>query len=129
MKPLLPEGEEVRQGEAELSNFFDEDGATILTLQELTSRGYGDECESTGASQGCFYLPGHYIDIRGTLTEIVGLEYSVPYVTEVREVRITDDSECRFSLLDGEGNILKLLSDRILQQYSFDQDGNLLNES
>jgi hypothetical protein len=126
LKHLLPEGSELRQLETGLSEFFDEAGASILTLRELTSRGYGDEHELTGASQGCFVLPGLHIEIGGVLAEISGLEYSVPYVKEVREIRITDDSECRFALLDGEGKTLKLLSDKSLQQYSFDEAGNLI---
>jgi len=72
-----------------------------------------------------YVLKDHYIDIDGVLAEINGLEYEIPYIYHTDEIRITDDSEHRFVLRDGEGNVLKILTDKMLREYSFGEDGTL----
>jgi len=91
----------------------------------LTSHGYGEVNQDTGKSHACFWLKGHYIEINGMLAEINGLEYEIRYSYDVQEMRITDDSENRFVLLDQDGNSLNVLTDKKLKEYEFDEDGNL----
>ncbi len=79
VKALLKEGEEKLEYQMELHCFYDKNSKEILSLQELTSHGYGDINKETDKSHGCFVLPGHYIDINGILAEIHGLEYEIPY--------------------------------------------------
>lgn len=105
--------------------FYDKEGNETLSLQELTSHGYGDINEETGKSHACFILAGHYIDINGVLAEISGLEYEMPYTYHQEKIRISDDSENRLALLDSEGNTIKIITDKKLREYEFDNDGNL----
>ncbi len=63
--------------------------------------------------------------INGVLAELHGLEYEMPYSYHTQEMRISNDSENKFVLLDGEGNILKFLSDEMLREYEFDENKNL----
>ena len=75
-----------------------------------------------------YVLKDHYIDIDGVLAEINGLEYEIPYIYHTDKIRITDDSEHRFVLRDGEGKVLKILTDKMLREYSFGEDGTLKKE-
>lgn len=129
LKPILPQGNERLEYNTALSSFFDFDGNEILTMQELTSGGYGEIDGSTGCSCACFWLPSHCIKINEILTEIHGLEYRVPYGHEHREIRISDESEHKLTLLDGDDNVLKIISDAQLSKYSFSTDGTLQVES
>ena len=129
LKPLLPNGDERIEYTVELRSFFDASGNEILTLQELTFGGYGEIDESTGCSYACYWLPKHHILINKILTEIHGLEYRVPYEHEHKEIRISDDSEHRLTILDGDCNVLKIITDKQLSRYSFSSDGALQIES
>lgn len=126
VKTLLKEGEEKLECQMGLHCFYDENGNEILSLQELTSHGYGDINKETNKAHACFILPGHYIDINGVLAEVHGLEYEVPYSYHTEEIRISDDSENRLVLLDNEGNPIKIITDEKLREYKFDEDGNLI---
>jgi hypothetical protein len=111
--------------QVDLYCFCDAQGNEILSLRDLTSRGYGDINRDTNKSHGCFLLENHFIDVEGVLVEINGLEYEVPYSYDTSEIIITDDSEHPLALKNGEGKVLKILTDKKLREYSFDEDGNL----
>lgn len=125
LKALLKEGESTLQYQLRLENFFDSKGNAILTLQDLTSGSYGEIHQDTGKSHACYLLTQHYIEINGVLAEIYGLEYELPYGRTSQEIRITDDSEHRFVLLDQNGEVLKFITDEELRKYEFDENGNL----
>ena len=125
LKALLKEGEVSLQYQMKLEYFYDENWKKILSLQELTSNGYGSIHKETGNAHACFCLYDHYIDINGVLAEIHGLEYEMPYSHHTEELRITDDSEHRLVLLDKDGNVIKFLTDKMLREYEFDESGNL----
>ena len=112
-----------------LSEFFDADGNSILSLEALTTNGYGETNEDDNLSHGCYLLPGHHLNINGVLTELKGLEYHVPHDHFTRQIIITDESANRFVVKDESGQALLILSDERLQQFSFDEQGNLLKSS
>lgn len=124
-KALLKEDEEKLEYQMGLYCFYDKEGNEELSLQELTSHGYGDINEVTGKSHACFILAEHYIDLNGVLAEISGLEYEMPYTYHQEEIRISDDGDNRLVLLDSEGNPIKIITDKDLRKYEFDNDGNL----
>lgn len=125
LKALLKDGEDSLKYQIGLHCFYNEAGNEKLSLLELTSLGYGDINKDTDKANACFLLKDHYIDINGVLVEMHGLEYEIPYSYHTQEMRISDDSENRLVLIDGEGNILKFLTDKMLQEYEFDEDKNL----
>ncbi len=125
LKTLLKEGEKQLQHQINLEHFYDCNGQKILSFKELTSHGYGDINQDTEKSHASFWLKDHYIKINEVLAEIHGLEYELPYIHDTKEIRITDDSEHRFVLLDKDGHVLKFLTDEQLRKYDFDTDGNL----
>jgi len=125
LKALLKEGENSLQYQMQLENFFDSTGNVILSLQDLTSGSYGEIHQDTDNSHACFLLKEHYIEINGVMAEINGLEYELSYGRTTQEMRITDNSEHRFVLLDQNGEVLKFLTDENLREYNFDEDGNL----
>lgn len=122
---LLESSEDSVKFQVDLHCFCDAEGNEILSIRDLTARGYGDINEDTNKSHGCFLLDNHFIDIEGVLTEINGLEYEVPYSYDTSEIIISDDSEHRLALKNGEGKVLKILTDKKLREYTFDEDGNL----
>ena len=126
LKTLLRDGEDSRRFDAIVDSFFDEHGNKVLTLHDLTSQGYGDIDQEKSQAHGCFLLNNLFIKVNGTLAEIRGLEYEIPFSYYTRELRITDDSKHRFVIVDESGNVLKFLSDKLLQTFYFDKDGNLL---
>ena len=126
LKTLLRDGEESRKYNVMLDSFFDEYGNEVLTLHDLTSQGYGDVNQETNKAHGSFLLSNLFIKVDSVLAEIRGLEYEIPFSYYTREIRITDDSEHRFVITDENGNVLKFLTDKLLQTFSFDEDGNLL---
>lgn len=109
-----------------LSCFYDVFGNEILSLHELTSKGYGETNSKTGMSHGCFLLKDHYIEINGILAEINGLEYELPYENYTEELRITDDSGHRFVLVDKDGKVSRFLTDRTLREFDFNENGKLI---
>jgi len=125
LKILLKEGEDRLEYQMSLRCFYDDSGKETLSLQELTSYGYGDINQDSGKSHACFCLKGYYMDINGVLAELNGLEYELPYSHTTQELRITDDSENRLTLSDEAGNVLKILTDKKLKEYEFDASGNL----
>ena len=125
LKHLLKDGENSLEYQLRLEHFFDSMGNIILTLHDLTSGSYGEIHQDTDKSHACFLLNEHYIEVNGVMTEIRGLEYSLPYGRTTQEIRITDDRENRFVLLDQNGEVLRFLTDEQLKEYDFDDDGNL----
>lgn len=109
-----------------VTEFFDENGNTKTTLYNLTSLGFGASNLETGKSHGCYWLKNHYMKINESLFEIKGIEYEVPYKTEKVELRITDDSGHRFVLVDEDGNVSRFLTDDVLKQFKFDEDGRVI---
>jgi hypothetical protein len=101
-------------------------GRPKLSLSELTSRGYGAIHSDDSCAHACYWLPDHYIDVDGLLSELRGLEYKVPYTRVERRIEISDDSTHRIVLRDKDGNPLKLLSDKALRKFAFDEDGHLV---
>jgi len=125
LKTLLAEGESERQLNIRLEHFYDQSGAEVRTLHDVTQDGYGEVHEETQEAHGCFWLKGCYVNVEGVLAEIRGLEYALPYTRDMREVRITDDSKQRFVLTDAQGTVLRFITDEELKQYEFDEAGNL----
>lgn len=125
LKALLKKGEDSLNFNMELRCFYDKNGTEKLMLHELTSHSYGDVNEDTGLTHACYILKDHYMNINGVMAEINGLEYEMPYSNHKQEMRITDDSENRLALLDEDGNALKIITDKLLQEYEFDNEGNL----
>ena len=109
-----------------LSEFYNSEGNTILSLAELTASGYGDTNEEDNTSHGCYLLPKHHIKINEILAELHGLEYHIPHEYVTREITISDDSENRFTVKDGDGKALLILTDKRLRSFSFDENGNLI---
>ncbi|MGB7390739.1 hypothetical protein [Marinomonas sp.] len=125
LKVLLKDGQDKIEYKMGLSCFYDSIGREILSLQELTSHGYGVTNADTDMSHACFVLKDHFIDINGVMAEIHGLEYELPYNTFTQELRITDDSGHRFVLLDKDGKVIKFLTDKKLREFEFDDTGKL----
>jgi hypothetical protein len=125
----LKDGESSRGIQAILADFYDLDGNIINTLSKITSRGYGEATDTDTSSHGCYVLPNHHLKIHEILVGLNGIEYCVPYEYFTREIIITDDSTNRFILKDDAGNPLLVLTDERLRQFSFDEEGNLLQNS
>lgn len=119
------EGVEIKTG---LRCFYDESGKEKLSLHKLTSYGYGDVNMETNKSHACFLLPDHYIDINGVFVEIHGLEYEMPHIHQTEVIQISDDSENRLVLLDSQGNAKKIITDKKIREYAFDENGNLIKK-
>lgn len=126
LKSLRKEDEKSREYNMVLNCFYDEFGKEALALHDLTSQGYGDINNETNKAHGCFLLPNLFIKVDEILAEVYGLEYEVPFTYSTREIRITDDSEHRFVIKDENGRVLKILTDKMLRDFSFDEEGNLL---
>lgn len=126
---FLKEGESKFTYQLGLSEFFDADGKSILSLEALTTTGYGETKEDDKTSHGCYLLPGHHLNINGVLAELIGLEYHVPHEYFTRQIIITDDSTTRFVVKDESGQALLILTDKHLQKFSFDEQGNLLKST
>jgi hypothetical protein len=126
LKTLLRKGEECRKYDMIMESFFDECGNKVLSMHDLTSQGYGDINQETNRAHGAFLLGNLFMNVEGVFAEIRGLEYEIPFEIYTRELRITNDSEHRFVIADENGNVLKLLTDKILKTFSFDDNGNLI---
>lgn len=126
LKVLANPGADRVEYQTVLSCFYDVSGNEILSLHELTSKGYGETNSETGMSHGCFLLKEHYIEINGILTEIYGLKYELPYGNYTEEIRITDDSGHRFVLVDKDDKISMFLTDRNLREFDFNENGKLV---
>lgn len=125
LKGLLKEGEERIEYRVYTHCYYDKDGNEILSIKELTSHGYGNINSDTNKSHACFLLKNHHVEISGVLAEINGLEYEMPYSFHTEVMKITDDSKNRFVLLDSDGKPLKIITDKKLREFEFDEDGNL----
>jgi len=123
---FLKEGETSYTYQLLLSKFYDVVGNPILSLEALTTTGYGETNEDDKTSHGCYLLPGHHLNINGVLAEMKGLEYHVPHDYFTRQIIITDDSTNRFVVKDEKGQALLILTDKNLQKFSFDEQGNLV---
>jgi hypothetical protein len=126
---FLKEGESNFTYQLGLSEFYDAVGNPILSLEALTSNGYGETKEDDKTSYGCYLLPGHHLSINGVLAELKGLEYHVPHEYFTRQIIITDDSTNRFVVKDQTGRAMLILTDKRLQEFSFDEQGNLLKST
>ncbi|MGH8462143.1 MAG: restriction endonuclease [Stenotrophobium sp.] len=122
---FLRDGAAQFQYQMGLSEFFDANGNSILSLGKLTASGYGCIHDDDKSAHGCYWLPRHHINISGVLAEIHGLEFTVPYSFMEREVRITDDSTHRFVVRDKNGTPLRILTDEKIRTFTFDEDGQL----
>ncbi|OAH97641.1 restriction endonuclease [Methylomonas methanica] len=125
---FLKEGESKFTYQLGLSEFFDASGSPILSLETLTTTGYGEASDDDKTSHGCYLLPGHHLNINGVLAELKGLEYHVPHEYFTRQIIITDDSTNRFVVKDESGESLLILTDKRLREFSFDDQGNLLKK-
>ena len=99
--------------------------AVFLTKRWPSCWGYGNINSDTNKSHACFLLKNYYVKINDVLAEINGLEYEIPYSFHTEVMKITDDSENRFVLLDNDGKPLKIITDKNLNKFEFDEDGNL----
>lgn len=126
-RSFLKSGEESFTYQVGLEAFFDQDGRQIMSLGELTSIGYGEVNSDSNIAYGCYRFDSNYhIDVSGVLAQIRGLEYRVPYSIIERELRISDDSNCRIAIRDKNGMALRIISDEIIRRFSFDDDGRLV---
>lgn len=105
--------------------FYNKNGEKSLTIEEITSNGYGDINETTECSEGCFILTNCYNKIDELLIEMIGIEYKIPYYHETKEILITDDSENRFVVLDENEKPIKIITDEKLRKYDFQEDGSI----
>lgn len=126
---FLKEGESKFTYQLGLSEFYDSQGNSTLSLEALTTTGYGEINEDDKTAYGCYLLPGHHLNISGVLAELKGLEYHVPHDYFTRQIIITDDSTNRFVVKDESGKALLILTDKRLRQFSFDENGNLLTST
>lgn len=108
------------------SGFHDANGSPAMTIAELTSQGYGEVDPETKIASGCYLLDDQYLLVKGVPVSVCGLVYSVPHHFETFEMVIEDSSIHRLTLRDAGGNVLKVLSDRTLREYSFGSDGRVL---
>ena len=129
LKVLLPDGDNVIHFSSGLSHFYDKEGDVKLSLEELTSKGYGEILEGTDKSYACFVLNDLYIYLSGVLSEIKGLEYEIPYTYHTEQIIISDDREYRLVLLDAQGGVLRFFTDEMLRAYEFDEHGNLIKHN
>lgn len=125
LNTLLKNPEDSFECKMKVDYFYNKSGEKKLSIEELTSYGYGNINKETDKTNACFLLKDSYMKINGVLAELHGLEYEMPYSYHTQEMRISNDSENKFVLLDGEGNILKFLSDEMLREYEFDENKNL----
>lgn len=123
---LLKEGDTSVTLSYGLSEFHNSDGAVILSLAELTSKGYGEVDTETNCASACYWLPRHHILVHGLLTPIQGLEYTVPFSSMHREIVISDDSTHRLVIRDKDGTALRILTDKNIREFTFDADGNVV---
>jgi hypothetical protein len=106
--------------------FHDANGNPATTIAELTSQGYGEVDPETKIASGCYLLDDQYLLVKGVPVSVCGLAYSVPHHFDTIEMDIEDSSTHRLTLRDSSGNLLKVLSDRILQGYRFGSDGQVV---
>lgn len=125
-KSLVAEGETEFHYNLQLERFYDEQGNEKLSLYDLTSQEYGEVNSETKSAQGCFLLPDHYVRIESVLAELKGLEYEIPYTDAHEKMEITDNSQCRFVVKDTDGEIVRFITDQHIQNYKFDNEGNLI---
>ncbi len=125
-KKLISNGETELRYDLKLEKFYDNQGTESLTLQQLTSQNYGEVNPETKSAHGCFLLKNQHIYIGNALIELHGLEYSVPHDEINQTMEITDNSNCRFVIKDSNGEIVKFITDEQIQEYSFDDKGNLV---
>jgi hypothetical protein len=126
LKALLKDGEKSRTFNVTIDGFWNHAGSKVLPL-DLTSCGLVDT--TTNKQCACFLLKNHFIKVEGALVEIRGLEYEIPFNCHEWEMKITDDSEQRFVMLDGKGKVLMFFPDKQLRNFSFDESGVLAPQS
>lgn len=85
LKALLKDGEKARRYDGMIDSFFDEHENKVLTVYELTSKGYGNINPETNKAHGCFILNNLFIKIEGIIAEIRGLEYEIPFYYYIRD--------------------------------------------
>lgn len=111
-----------------VDTFYDQAGAVLTNIPELTSKGYGD-AGPDGVARGAFQLPGHYVKILETLVEVSALEYAVPMVATVEIVEIVAEGTPKILVKDEKGTVNKLITDKQLKEIEFDADGNVRRKS
>lgn len=109
-----------------LEKFYHETGKPAFTMYELTKSGYAEANWHTKSAHATFLLKNTFILINGTLAEMRGLEYEIPFEETRKTITITDDRQCRFILKDQNGEILRFITDDQLKNYSFDNSGRLI---
>ena len=105
-----------------MDSFFDANGVQKVTLAEVTANGYGGSPQDAEA-YGCFWLPGCFIEVAGKFVEIRGLEYRVPFITEVKTLEIVSDHQPKILVKSDDGSVDRILTDRQLKQFEFGEDG------
>lgn len=107
-----------------VDTFYDQAGATLVTIQTLTSQGFSD-ADSDGVSRGEFALPSHYLNIFGASIEVSALRYAVPMLMSVESIEIVAEGTPMILVKDENGKINKLITDKQLQGLEFDENGNI----
>lgn len=125
-KHFLKDGNHSADFSYSVSEFHNANGVVILSMAQLTSKGYGEVDSETNCATACYWLPNHHILVHGLLIPIRGLEYKVPFSFIHREIVITDDSNHRLVIRDKDGTALRILTDKKLREFSFDADGNVV---
>jgi hypothetical protein len=78
LKTLLRHDEPGCKFNIMLDACLDEHGNEVLTLHDLTSKGYGDVNVETNEAHASFLLTRLFIKVDNVLAEIRGLEYEIP---------------------------------------------------
>lgn len=123
---VLGEGEESKAISYQLRELYTASGDVGESLESITKHGYGDIDEATSCVHACFWLPDRWIRAEGVLAGIKGIEYTIPFSRLHRRIEISDDSERRLVLRDENGSPLRVLTDRKLREFSFDEQGNVV---
>jgi len=129
LKKSIPPGEDRLDFKQGLEEFFDAKGQVMISLFDLTSKGYVAP-EVDGVARGSFSLPDAYIKVNEDLVGITELKYEIPFRTEIKQIIIGDDpkqppSNYLMSIETHEGDLLKKISEQELKKYSIDAGGKV----
>jgi hypothetical protein len=107
---------------------YDANGARVVTIFDLTSKGFGDIDASTRCARACYWLPGLRVLVRGHLIPISGIEYTVPFTYTQTDISVSADAGRRLVIRDKNGLPIRILTDKQLRKFSFDADGRVVRD-
>lgn len=116
-------GKQSVKWEMGLGELLDSQGVPILSIKDLTQRGFGGTME---LAEGCFLLPAHYMRVEDVLVEILGIEYSVPFAHVTHTITIKGSGKPQILVRSEDGKINSVITDKQLKGMRFDEDGRVL---